>query len=164
MIFGQGARLCESVAQHSSNRCSCCLRTNCRTSTYWLRELKLDGYRAVAFKSAGKAHLRSRNDNDFNLRYPAIAQALARLPDGNRHRRGGGTPSDEFGRPSFNILQNYGSSKVPVIYCIFDLMVLEGQRRDGQTPRFPVRVARTSRPANGGGANLLLPGTAGQRC
>lgn len=34
----------------------------------WLRELKLDGFRAVAFKSAGTAHLRSRNDNDFNLR------------------------------------------------------------------------------------------------
>ena len=33
---------------------------------------------------------------------------------------------DEFGRPSFNILQNYGSSKAPVIYYIFDLMVLEG--------------------------------------
>jgi bifunctional non-homologous end joining protein LigD len=47
----------------------------------WLRELKLDGYRAVAFKSAGKPHLRSRNDNDFNQRYPAIVQALVHLPD-----------------------------------------------------------------------------------
>ena len=31
---------------------------------------KLDGYRAVAFKSGGEVHLRSRNDNDFNRRYP----------------------------------------------------------------------------------------------
>lgn len=37
---------------------------------------KLDGYRAVAFKAGGKVHLRSRNDNDFNTRYPAIVKAL----------------------------------------------------------------------------------------
>jgi bifunctional non-homologous end joining protein LigD len=30
----------------------------------WLYELKLDGYRAIAFKRDGKLHLRSRNDND----------------------------------------------------------------------------------------------------
>ena len=34
--------------------------------TAWLYELKLDGYRAIAFKSGGEVHLRSRNDNDFN--------------------------------------------------------------------------------------------------
>jgi hypothetical protein len=37
----------------------------------WLIELKLDGYRALAIKSGGKVQLRSRNDNDFNLRYAA---------------------------------------------------------------------------------------------
>lgn len=31
----------------------------------WLYELKLDGYRALAFKLNGAVHLRSRNDNDF---------------------------------------------------------------------------------------------------
>jgi ATP-dependent DNA ligase len=33
---------------------------------------------------------------------------------------------DEMGRPNFNTLQNYGSSKAPVIYYVFDLMVLAG--------------------------------------
>ena len=32
---------------------------------HWLYELKLDGYRAIAFKRNGAVHLRSRNDNDF---------------------------------------------------------------------------------------------------
>jgi bifunctional non-homologous end joining protein LigD len=43
----------------------------------WVYELKLDGYRAVAFKRNGAVHLRSRNDNDFNARYPAVVEALA---------------------------------------------------------------------------------------
>jgi bifunctional non-homologous end joining protein LigD len=34
---------------------------------------------------------------------------------------------DEDGRPSFNILQNYGSSKAPVLYFVFDVMVLAGR-------------------------------------
>src|ERR1035438_4809047 len=87
----------------------------------WLRELKLDGYRAVAFKSAGKAYLRSRNDNDFNLRYLAIVNALAELPD-ETAIDGELVALDGLGRPCFNILQNYGSSNAPIIYYVFDLM------------------------------------------
>jgi ATP-dependent DNA ligase len=45
----------------------------------WIHELKLDGYRALAIKTGGKVQLRSRNDNDFSLRYPAIAKALTPL-------------------------------------------------------------------------------------
>jgi hypothetical protein len=43
--------------------------------------LKLDGYRALAIKTTAEVQLRSRNDNDFSLRYPAIVKALAPLPD-----------------------------------------------------------------------------------
>jgi ATP-dependent DNA ligase len=34
---------------------------------------------------------------------------------------------DEDGRPSFSVLQNYGSSKAPVVYFVFDVMMLAGQ-------------------------------------
>jgi ATP-dependent DNA ligase len=34
---------------------------------------------------------------------------------------------DEAGKPSFNALQNYGSSKPDLIYYIFDVMVLAGK-------------------------------------
>src|ERR1700722_16240298 len=46
-----------------------------------LYELKLDGYRAIGFKSGGKVQLRSRNNKDFTARYAAIAKALQKLPD-----------------------------------------------------------------------------------
>jgi ATP-dependent DNA ligase len=47
----------------------------------WSYEVKLDGYRAVAIKTNGKVLLRSRNDKDFNARYPGVAKALSALPD-----------------------------------------------------------------------------------
>jgi ATP-dependent DNA ligase len=33
---------------------------------------------------------------------------------------------DEFGRPSFNALQNHGSSEVAIFYYVFDVLVLPG--------------------------------------
>jgi ATP-dependent DNA ligase len=47
----------------------------------WTYELKLDGFRALAVKTGGQVRLRSRNDKDFNERYPAVVKALAALPD-----------------------------------------------------------------------------------
>jgi DNA ligase D-like protein (predicted ligase) len=92
----------------------------------WLYELKLDGYRAVAFKKSGDVHLRSRNDKDFALRYPAVVKALARLPD-NTVIDGEVVAFDDDGRPSFNALQNFGSSASAIVYYVFDVMVLAGK-------------------------------------
>ena len=36
----------------------------------WQYDQKLDGYRAIAFKSDGKVHLRSRNERTLNRRNP----------------------------------------------------------------------------------------------
>jgi len=91
----------------------------------WLMELKLDGYRALAIKSGGKVRLRSRNDNDFNARYPGLVRALDPMPD-ETVVDGEVVALDEEGRPSFNTLQNYGSSGVPLHFFIFDLLMLRG--------------------------------------
>jgi bifunctional non-homologous end joining protein LigD len=71
-------------------------------------------------------HLRSRNDNDFALRYAAITKALQAMPD-ETVIDGEVVALDPEGRPSFNLLQNFGSSKTPLIYYAFDVMVLAGR-------------------------------------
>jgi DNA ligase D-like protein (predicted ligase) len=92
----------------------------------WLIELKLDGYRALAIKSGGKVQLRSRNDNDFDSRYPGIVKALAAMPD-ETVIDGEVVALDQDGRPSFNTLQNHGSAAVPLHFFIFDLLMLHGR-------------------------------------
>jgi|SRR5215467_14355613 len=92
----------------------------------WLYEVKLDGYRALAIKSGGKVQLRSRNDNDFAMRYASISKALATMPD-ETVIDGEVVAVDGDGRPSFNSLQNYGSSAGPLLYYVFDVMILCGR-------------------------------------
>jgi len=92
----------------------------------WLYELKLDGYRALAIKTAGRVQLRSRNDNDFALRYPKVTLALAPLPE-ETVIDGEVVALDESGRPSFTLLQNFGSSGASIVYYAFDLLILAGK-------------------------------------
>src|SRR5215469_17620051 len=75
----------------------------------WLVELKFDGYRALATKDGGKVRLRSRNDKDFNSRYPPIVKALATMPD-RTVIDGEIVALDQIGKPSFTLLQNYAST------------------------------------------------------
>jgi hypothetical protein len=101
----------------------------------------MDGYarssltgtaRSLAFKSAGKVQLRSRNDNDMAARYPAIAKALARMPE-DTVIDGEIVALDADGRPSFNLLQNYGNSTGPLVYFVFDILMLKGRDLKNET-------------------------------
>ena len=103
----------------------------------WQYELKFDGYRAIAFRTRDKIHLRSRNDNDFSIRYASIVKGLAKLP-AETVIDGEVVALDEHGRPSFNLLQNRGSSKVPLVYFVFDLLMLAGK----DLTREPLTVRR----------------------
>jgi DNA ligase D-like protein (predicted ligase) len=114
------------------------LRTDSLPSGHqWLYELKLDGYRAIAFKRDGRPHLRSRNDNDFSTRYPGVVKALAKLPD-DTVIDGEILAFDQNGRPSFNALQNFGLASAPVVYYVFDVMILRGR----DVMREPLQVRR----------------------
>jgi len=101
-------------------------------SARWDYQLKFDGYRAIAFKSGGRVHLRSRNDKDFCARYPAIVKALAALPD-ETVIDGEIVALDDEGRPSFSALQNHGSSEAAIVYYVFDVMVLAGRDVKAET-------------------------------
>jgi DNA ligase D-like protein (predicted ligase) len=98
----------------------------------WLYEIKLDGYRALAIKTNGEVQLRSRNDNDFSARYSAIVKALASLPD-ETAVDGEVVALDAEGKPSFNTLQNHGSSRGPILYYVFDLLILAGRNVMAET-------------------------------
>jgi DNA ligase D-like protein (predicted ligase) len=97
----------------------------------WLYELKFDGYRALAIKTGGKVRLRSRNDNDFNARYPSIVKGLAAMPN-DTVIDGEVVALDGDGKPSFNLLQNHGSGGTPLHFFIFDLLVLRGKEVMGE--------------------------------
>jgi bifunctional non-homologous end joining protein LigD len=103
----------------------------------WLYEVKLDGYRAVAFKTGGQVHLRSRNDSDFTRRYATVSAALQNLPEESAID-GEIVALDEEGRPSFNLLQNHGSTTARILYYVFDVMVLKGRDVMGE----PLMVRR----------------------
>jgi len=92
----------------------------------WAYELKLDGFRAVAIKTGGRVHLRSRNDKDFAPRFSTIAQALAAMPD-ETAIDGEIVALDESGRPSFSSLQHQGASTASLFYYAFDVTILPGK-------------------------------------
>jgi hypothetical protein len=98
----------------------------------WLYEVKLDGYRALAVKSGGNVQLRSRNDNDFSTRYARLTKALNAMPD-ETVIDGEVVALDKDGKPSFNALQNYGSSSGPMLYYAFDVLILSGRDVMGET-------------------------------
>ena len=55
-----------------------------------------------------------------------IVNALANLPD-NLLVDGEIVALDEAGKPSFNALQNHSSSQTPIVYYVFDFIILAGR-------------------------------------
>jgi DNA ligase D-like protein (predicted ligase) len=94
----------------------------------WSYELKYDGYRAIAFKTAGAVSLRSRNDHDFRSRYPDVVRGLANLPP-DTVVDGEIVALDAEGRPSFTLLQD--NPAAPRCYFVFDVIVLRGRDLSG---------------------------------
>ncbi len=96
----------------------------------WLWEIKLDGYRAVAVKSAGAVTLYSRNKKSLNKRFPYIVEPLRGLPEGIVVD-GEIVALDDDGRPVFNLLQNFTSEAGRIRYFIFDLLCYENRDLTG---------------------------------
>ena len=80
----------------------------------------------MTVKTGGRVLLRSRNNKDFNRKYPALVQALAPMPD-ETVIDGDVVALDDAGRPSFNALQNYVPGAAPLVFFVFDVMILYGK-------------------------------------
>jgi bifunctional non-homologous end joining protein LigD len=92
----------------------------------WIYEVKLDGYRALAFKTGADVQLLSRNRKLFNDNYPVLIDSLKSLKV-NYVIDGEITALDANGRSSFQLLQSYGQRKeIPLVYYAFDLLSLNG--------------------------------------
>jgi bifunctional non-homologous end joining protein LigD len=91
----------------------------------WIFETKWDGFRAVAVVAPGKAKLYSRNGLDISRKYPSIVDALAKIKE-SAVLDGELVALDARGRSRFQLLQNAEREKVRLLYCVFDLLYLDG--------------------------------------
>jgi bifunctional non-homologous end joining protein LigD len=93
----------------------------------WTYEVKWDGYRAIAVKSAGGVQLMSRNQKNLTNDYPTVARAIAALPVHETILDGEIVALDAEGHPSFQALQHRRTSALTVVYYVFDLLELDGE-------------------------------------
>ena len=98
----------------------------------WAYQLKVDGYRAIAFKTGGQLYVRSRNDKDFAARYPGVLPGLAKLPN-DTVLDGELVAFGDDGKPSFNALQNHGSADASLAFFVFDVLMLAGRDLRSET-------------------------------
>lgn len=98
----------------------------------WVFETKWDGFRAIAVAAPGRASLYSRNGNDISRKYPSICSALAAI----KHEAvldGELVALDQEGRSRFQLLQNAEREPTRLLYCVFDLLYLDGKDLRGKT-------------------------------
>lgn len=95
----------------------------------WVHEIKLDGYRAVAFLDDGEARLFSRKSTDWTKKLASIVEAVAALPARNAILDGEVCVIDGDGTTSFEALQAALSSGEDraLVYFVFDLLYLDGR-------------------------------------
>jgi bifunctional non-homologous end joining protein LigD len=92
----------------------------------WQFELKLDGYRALAFLQDQKAEIRSRNNNSFNKKFEDVHHALMQWKI-NAVVDGEITVLNEEGFPDFSSIQQWEKKKQgKLVYYVFDLLWVEG--------------------------------------
>ncbi len=90
----------------------------------WLHEIKLDGYRLLAFIEQNKVRLITRNQLDWTHKFPALAQRLNKLKLGNAILDGELVALDKNQHSNFQILQNsiHDADTSKLVYFVFDLL------------------------------------------
>jgi bifunctional non-homologous end joining protein LigD len=90
----------------------------------FLYEVKLDGYRIIAYVQNGKVILSSRSGLDYTQKYLAIEQQLAQL-DFDMILDGELVALNKEGRPDFDALQK-NNGKDPLVFYLFDILWCKG--------------------------------------
>jgi bifunctional non-homologous end joining protein LigD len=95
-------------------------------SNDWQFEIKLDGYRTLAFCHSGTVELKSRNNKSFNSKFEPVHTSLLAWPV-NAVLDGEIVVLNEKGVPDFEGIQQWESSKEgQLFYYVFDLLWLDG--------------------------------------
>lgn len=88
----------------------------------WIHEVKHDGFQLIARRDLAGVRLMTRNDHDWIDRYPAIANAVERLPCRSCVIDGEVAILDDQGRAIFDRLQHGPRIKPEAILFAFDLL------------------------------------------
>jgi bifunctional non-homologous end joining protein LigD len=99
----------------------------------WLHEIKYDGYRIGCVIDKKGARLISRNGKDWTHVFPTIAEAAQELKTRDAIIDGEVAMVMPDGRTSFAALQQAAAgtaSHTPLVYFVFDLLRLDGERLD----------------------------------
>lgn len=89
----------------------------------WVHEIKWDGWRLQAHKTAAGVVLYSRPGNDISDRFPAVAEAVAALPRRSLIVEGELVAFGDDGRPDFHQLRR---KRAAVVAFLFDILESDG--------------------------------------
>lgn len=94
---------------------------------HWTFEIKLDGYRMLAYIEPGNVKLKSMNNKDFAGKFTQITSVLQKWKR-SAVLDGEVVMINEKGHSDFNALQNWRSdADGPIYYFVFDLLWLDGK-------------------------------------
>jgi bifunctional non-homologous end joining protein LigD len=99
----------------------------------WVHEIKYDGYRIGCLIDKKGVRLISRNGKDWTHVFPSIAEAARKLRTRDAILDGEVAMLTPEGRTSFAALQQAAAgtaSHTPLVYFVFDLLRLDGERLD----------------------------------
>jgi bifunctional non-homologous end joining protein LigD len=88
----------------------------------WVYEVKFDGFRVLAVKNGREVELWSRNEKLLNERFPAVGEAVRKLPASRFTIDGEVCALNADGRSSFQMLQNSAVLTTGVVYYVFDVL------------------------------------------
>jgi ATP-dependent DNA ligase len=91
----------------------------------WLYEIKHDGFRVIARKSADRVKLYSRQDNDLTRRFPLIVATLANVRAYSCIIDGEAVVCGEDGIANFDQIRYHRNDAAVFLYA-FDLIELDG--------------------------------------